>query len=59
MSNQSFPQDFVMKENRYESRRIRQQTNSNEIEAQQFLFLGGNDKKVRLKAYIIKTFYDY
>ena len=59
LSNQSFPQDFVMKENRYESRRIRQQTNSNEIEAQQFLFLGGNDKKVRLKAYIIKSFYDY
>ena len=48
-----------MKENRYESRRIRQQINSNEIEAQQFLFLVENDKKVRLKAYIIKTFYDY
>ena len=40
------------------SERIRQQINSNQFDAQQFLNLIGNEKKIRMKLYVIKSNYD-
>ena len=46
----------LIQENKDRNRRFRQQINSNDFDAQQFLVLGGNDKKVRLKLFITKTY---
>ena len=46
----------LFQENRGNFGRIRQQINSTQFDANQFVFLGGDDKKVRLKLYIIKTY---
>ena len=57
LSNQSFPQDFAQQQQNNNVRRIRQQINAFEFDAQQFLYLGGEDKIIRMKVYIIKTYY--
>ena len=55
LSDQSFPQDFPQ-ENKYNNK-ARQQINAFQFDAQQFLFLAGEEKIIRMKIYIIKTFY--
>ena len=50
----NLPNQTLFQENRNE--RKRQQINSNEFEANQFLILGGNERKIRLKLFIIKTY---
>ena len=57
LSNQSFPQDFPIQEKRNGSK-VRHQINSNEFNAQQFIYLAGEDKKIRIKLYVIKTHYE-
>ena len=42
LSNQSFPQDFAQQQQNNNVRRIRQQINAFEFDAQQFLYLGGS-----------------
>ena len=56
LSDQSFPQDLAQNE-KNNNRRIRQQINSFTFDAQQFLYLGGEDKIIRMKIFIIKTYY--
>ena len=58
LSQQSFPQDYGQQGLLNENSRIRQQINSVEFDAEQFLNLAGKDKKIRMKLYIIKTFYE-
>ena len=57
LSNQSFPQDFPIQEKRNGSK-VRHQINSNEFNAQQFIYLAGEDKKIRIKLYVIKAHYE-
>ena len=57
LSNQSFPQDFVQQGGDNNVTKIRQQINGIEFEANQFLSLAGQDKKIRMKIYVIKTYY--
>ena len=57
LSNQSFPQDFIQQRGNNE-RMIRQQINSFGINAQSFVNMFGNDKKIKMKIFIIKTHYD-
>ena len=57
LSNQSFPQDFVQQGQDNNIAKDRQQINGFEFEANQFLSLAGQDKKIRMKIYVIKTYY--
>jgi hypothetical protein len=56
LSDQSFPQDFPMQG--YNQKHTRQQVNSISFEANQFIHLGGNDKIIRMKLFIIKYHYE-
>ena len=56
LSNQSFPQDFYIQGNNH--RQIAQQVNSFSYDATQFINLGGNDKIIKMKIYIIKYHYE-
>jgi len=56
LSNQSFPQDFPNQGGN--PRQIRQQINSFSFDATQFINLGGNDKIIKMKIYIIKYHYE-
>ena len=44
-------------EQRNQSRRIRNQVNSKEIDAEQFISLAGDDKKIRMKVYTTKLYF--
>ena len=57
LSNQSFPQDFAQQGRENNIRKVRQQINGINFEANQFLSLAGQDKKIRMKIYVIKTYY--
>jgi hypothetical protein len=56
LSDQSFPQDFPMQGNI--QKKTRQQVNSISFESNQFIHLGGNDKIIRMKLFIIKYHYE-
>jgi hypothetical protein len=56
LSDQSFPQDFPMQG--YNQKHTRQQVNSISFEANQFIHLGGNDKIIRMKLFIMKYHYE-
>ena len=56
LSNQSFPQDFPMQG--YNQKKTRQQVNSISFEANQFINLGGKDKIIRMKLFIMKYHYE-
>ena len=56
LSNQSFPQDFPMQGSN--PKKIRQQINSDSFEVTQFIHLFGDDKKVKMKLFIIKYHYE-
>ena len=53
LSNQA----YLQKQNENNHKRISQQINSNEIDAQKFLILSGEEKIIRIKVYIIKIYY--
>lgn len=57
LSNQVLPQSFVQQGNQNQGGRIRQQVNSSDLNARQFLYLGGDEKTIRMKIYIIKIYY--
>ena len=57
LSNQSFPQDYAQQGRDNNIRKVRQQTNCMNFEANQFLSLAGQDKKIRMKIYVIKIYY--
>lgn len=59
LKNQSFPQDLIIRDVRNDKGRIRQQINSNTFDSAQFLVLGGDEKIVRLKLFIFKSYYNY
>lgn len=52
----NLPSQSLIQENRDKFGRIMKQINSTEFDAHQFLVLGGNDKIIRLKLFIIKTY---
>ena len=56
LSDQSFPQDFPIQG--YIQKKTRQQVNSFSFESNQFIHLGGNDKIIRMKLFIIKYHYE-
>ena len=56
LSDQSFPQDFPMQG--VIQKKTRQQVNSFSFESNQFIHLGGNDKIIRMKLFIIKYHYE-
>ena len=57
LSNQVLPQSFVQQGNQYQDGRIRQQVNSTDLNVRQFLYLGEDEKIIRMKVYIIKIYY--
>ena len=56
LSNQSFPQTFPIQ--RGIQGQIRQQINSFSFDAKQFINLGGNDKTIKMKLFVIKYHYE-
>jgi hypothetical protein len=56
LSNQSFPQDFPVQGSNL--RQIRQQVNTDSFDATKFIQLFGDDKKVKMKLFIIKYHYE-
>ena len=56
LSNQSFPQDFPVQGSN--PRQTRQQVNTDSFDATKFIQLFGNDKKVKMKLFIIKYHYE-
>lgn len=57
LANQSFPQNYFQKEKGDSKKRLRQQISSTQFESQQFLFLAGEEKKFRMRLYIMKAYY--
>ena len=56
LSDQSFPQDFPMQG--YNQKHTRQQVNSTSFQVNQFINLGGKDKIIRMKLFIMKYHYE-
>ena len=57
LSDQLFPQDAPNRNQNNEIGRIRQQINSTEIDAKQFLFLAEMDNKIKMKLFITKAYF--
>ena len=57
-TSQSLSQDYGQQGLQNDNKRLRQQINSFEFGADQFLNLADNEKKIRMKIYIIKAFYE-
>jgi hypothetical protein len=57
LSDQLFPQDAPNRNQNNEIGRIRQQINSTEIDAKQFLFLAEMDNKIKIKLFITKAYF--
>jgi len=58
LSNQSFPQDLVQKGQVNNAGLLKQQINTNELDLTQFFFLAGDEKKIRIKIYVTKIYYE-
>ena len=56
LSNQIIPQNYSQQEQRNRTRK-RNQINSNEIDAEQFIHLAGEEKKIRMKVYATKVYF--
>ena len=56
LSNQQFPQDFPLRGNN--QKQTRQQINTTSFPSTQFISLGGNDKVIKMKLFIMKYHYE-
>ena len=53
-SNQTFPQEIARGNSRV---KLAQQINNLDFEFGQFIYLSGEDKKIKMKIYVMKTYF--